>query len=326
MNDTIRQCMWSGSKVLLLATCSLLFAACDFSGEQLVVDLEQRITDEQSRYATQPEITDIRILRFGFDTRASIEEDARQYLPFLDYLERATGYRFQLHFTEEDGDIIDDLGRGDIHFAAIGAGSYLLAQHQYDVLPLVRGRNTQGRAEYSSCLVIAPNSAIDGVPQLRGKRIAFGSTTSTQGHLIPRVMLREAGIRLADLAAYRYTGSHHNCANAVISGEYDACGLQDTLADSLAAKGLVRILARSDYYPSSGISAYGDVDPAILERVRQALLDFDPAGKHSQSLYHWHRTEMPLGFIVTKDEDYHHMRHWALEFGLLPPMGKKENP
>jgi ABC-type phosphate/phosphonate transport system substrate-binding protein len=47
--------------------------------------------------------TEAGIVRFGFDHRASPEEDVKQYLPFLDYLSRVTGYHFEIHFTPDVG-------------------------------------------------------------------------------------------------------------------------------------------------------------------------------------------------------------------------------
>ena len=45
----------------------------------------------------------------------------------------------------------------------------------------------------------------EDIKELRGKCFAFGSEMSTQGHLIPRSMLEEAGITLNDLGKYIYT-------------------------------------------------------------------------------------------------------------------------
>lgn len=60
---------------------------------------------------------------FGFAVHATPEEDARQYLPLLRYLEKATGFRFKLRFTPKTHLIADDLGKGTVHFAAIGPGT-----------------------------------------------------------------------------------------------------------------------------------------------------------------------------------------------------------
>lgn len=256
------------------------------------------------------------VLRFGFDVRASLQEDARQYLPFLAYLEKATGYRFKLRFTAKDGKIVDDLGTGVVHFAAIGATSYIKAADKYNAKPLVGGLNKEGKAEYRSYLVVRPDSKIKDLTDIYHQRFAFGSKTSTQGYLLPRIILFKNNIRLDDLKIHFFTGSHQRCAEAVIAGKADICGMQDTMAEDLAHRGLVRILYRSEYYPSSGIAVNRDVSAEIQQKVKQALLDFDPAGKHAASLYNWDKTEMPKGFAEVTDLNYQKLRTWLQKLNI----------
>ncbi len=255
-------------------------------------------------------------LVFGFDLRSSPQEDARQYLPFLEYLAQSTGYKFKLRFTPQDGKIVDDLGQGVIHLAAIGATSYIAASEKYNVMPLVRGLNLQGKAEYRSMLIVKPNSPFTSVTDLRGSIFAFGSKTSTQGHLIPRIILSLHDMTINDLRSYMYTGSHQQCADAVISNRADACGLQDTMAEILAEQKLVRILFTSSYFPSSGIVANAQLETEVIKNITEALINFDPAGKQRQALYNWERTEMPLGFIRANDSDYEELRNWMHRLNL----------
>jgi len=182
---------------VFLVLAGILIAGCLPRHDRKEIDLDDWVSDAELRELA-PE-TDTDVLRFGFDLRAGPQEDARQYLPFLEYLTKATGYTFELHFTPKDGQIVDDLGTGVVQFATIGAGSYLQAHAKYGVIPLVRGLNAQGRAEYRSVIVVAPDCSIQTVKDLRGKRFAFGSLTSTQGHLIPRIILLQHGLTLDDL-------------------------------------------------------------------------------------------------------------------------------
>ena len=247
---------------------------------------------------------------FGFDLRNSPQEDARQYLPFLKYLGNATGVNFRLRFTPKDSRIVDDLGEGKVQFAAIGAISFIQAHEKYAVIPLARGLNSDGRAHYRSVIVRRPDSPLRALADLRGRRVAFGARTSTQGHIIPRIELLKQHIELDDLGGYQYTGSHKNCADAVLRDLADACGMQDTLADLLIQRKLVRELYRSSYYPSSGIAANSQVPFELIEKVKQALLDFDPQGPIAGDLYHWHLTEMPRGFTTADVSDYRELADW----------------
>lgn len=304
------------SGFLALGVVGFLLVGPGSSRRSVVVDLDERMPIERTARQVGQEGPRAAI-RFGFDLRASPSEDARQYLPFLHYLEHATGLSLKLVFTSEGERLYNKLGRGEVDIAAVGAVSFVKAQETYGAIPLVRGLNAKNKAEYRSMIVVAPDGPIANFSQLRGKRYAFGSVDSTQGHIIPRIMLLSQGIDLKDLASYEYTGSHQNCANAVISARLDACGMQDTMAESLARLGRVRILKTSVYFPSSGVAANKELAPEIREKIKRALIEFDPTGRDQESLYNWDRTEMPNGFVSAKIDDYAELRAWMIRLGLL---------
>jgi len=302
-----------------------IFVACDSNGKKNALDLTDRITNEALEKSNienkSNKITENKLI-FGFDLRNSPSEDAKQYLPFLNYLSEATGFKFELKFTAKGNDIATELGEGRIHLAAIGATSFIKAHEHFGAIALTRGINNNDKAEYRSIIVVSPTSKLQNLESLKGKRFAFGSIDSTQGHLLPRIELGNRNIYLQDLGNYQYTGSHLNCANAVISGQMDACGMQDTLASEFASKGLLRVLFTSDYYPSSGIVANQHLSQAVLNKITQALLDFKPEGKHGALLYNWDKTEMPKGFIRANLKDYVDLRKWMINFKMLTVAGR----
>jgi len=300
----------------ILISIPFLLSSCDSDNQVAKYDLDDRVEQTQTQGKHTHRKTENALI-FGFDLRASPQEDARQYLPFLKYLERETGYKFKLHFTPTHKDIVDDIGKNYVQFAALGAVSFLQANEQYGVIPLVRGVNLEGKAEYQSVFVVAPQSKVKTITDIKGRRLAFGSRTSTQGHLIPRIVLSKKNINLDKLASSIYTGSHLNCANSVISNKSDVCSMQDTMAKVMVNQGLLRIVHTSNYYPSSGIAANCDVPAEIVDKVKQALLNFKPQGKDKKGLYNWERTEMPLGFTMANIDDYRELRKWSTQLGFI---------
>ena len=310
----------SSIKLLVL---SLTLTSCDSSDDLPIqkVNSNERLNDielqQQKVHPKEELIYNHNTFSFGFDLRSSPQEDAAQYLPFLKYLEKVTGYRFKLHFTPKNSSTIKELGEHRTQLAAMGATSFLEARARYGVISLVRGLNTFSKAEYQSVFVVKPDSQIRTIKDFKGRTLAFGSQDSTQGHLIPRIMLSENKISLDDLRSYGYTGSHQNCAEAVVSGKYDICGMQDQLAVKLAAEGVLKIIHTSRYYPSSGIVVNKSMPDDVIKKIKQALIDFKPKDKHSSELYHWDRTEMPNGFIKSTDTDYDDLLNWSIRLGFL---------
>lgn len=300
----------------LLLVPLFILSSCD-SGENLpVYDLNDKVnTNELNNVQSQHKSQDSYI--FGFDLRASPQEDARQYLPFLAYLEKTTGYKFKLQFTPQKLDIAEEVGKNKVQFAALGAVSFIKSNSKYGTIPLVRGINSKGKAEYQSVFVVSPVSKIKSIKDIKGKRFAFGSKNSTQGHLIPRIELSKNGINLDAFSKYTYTGSHQNCVTSVTLNESDVCAMQDTMAKLMEQKELVRIIYTSNYFPSSGIVANQELPEEVITRVKQALLDFKPQGKDKKGLYHWDRTEMPLGFAKAELNDYEELKKWSFQLGFI---------
>jgi phosphonate transport system substrate-binding protein len=256
-------------------------------------------------------------LWFSFDLRLGPKEDVIIYMPFLKYLEEATGRHFRIKFTERDEDTVKNLGKGETHFAVLGTLNYIIGQNKYGIRYLVSGVNRDGDPKYQSAIFARPESGIQELHDLKGRCFAFGSHMSTQGHLIPRSMLEEAGVRLEDLDNYIYTGSHMNTVRSVLNGECDAGGIQDFLAKRLAAEGKIRILKMSEPFPGSVIAYNSALDRDTVEAVRSALLAFEPEGRHKDILVDWDKTEMPLGFTEINELELKKVTAFAREYGLL---------
>jgi phosphonate transport system substrate-binding protein len=301
--------------LIFLCFFSIISSGCTKKEIPKKVSLYKRVNETSVKKDELQEET----LWFGFDLRLGPKEDVRIYTPFLKYLEKTTGKRFSIKFTEKYEDTVENLGNGVTHFAAIGSLSYVVGREKYGygIKYLVSGVNKDRDAKYHAVIFTRPESNLQNIQDLKGKSFAFGARMSTQGHLIPRKMLEDAGITLKDLSRYVYTNSHTNTVRAVLNGEYDAGGIQDTLAKQLSAEGKIKILKISRPYPSSLIAYNGAVDSKVVEAVRSALLDFEPMERHKDILVDWDKTEMPLGFTTVSEYEFYNVAILARKYGLL---------
>jgi len=65
----------------------------------------------------------------------------------------------------------------------------------------------------------------------------------------------------------------------------------------------VRMLVKGVGQNESGIAVNKDVPEEIADKVKTALLQFDPAGKHKDGLINWDKTEIPDGFSDVKPQE-----------------------
>lgn len=299
--------------LFLIIVVSFVLSGCEKDEVAKKVSLNKRAAIAQNHTKQG----DAGALKFGFDLRLAPKEDVRIYLPFLRYLEQNTGNRFAIRFTEKYESTVENLGKGVTHFAALGSVSCVIAKERYGAGCLVAGLSTDGKPEYRAVIFTRVDSPIKRFHDLEGKTFAFGDKQSTQGHIIPRKMLEDAGITLDDLKSHVFTGSHANTARSVLNGEYDAGGIQDTLAKRLVAEGKIRILATSKPYPSSLICYHKNVDAIILKTVKTSLLSFDPQGKDAGAFADWYMTEMPNGFTECRESSLKEIRELTIRYGLL---------
>lgn len=302
--------------VILLATFIVVIPGYLWKEEAEVINVNLSKTQsgiiEITNHSSQN-----RVVYFGFDLRLNPKEDVRIYVPLMRYLSEKTGYTFKIRFTREYESTQENLGRGVTQFAILGPVSCIQAHRSYGVIPLVRGLNEEGRGEYQAAIFTRPDSKIKSIEDVKGHSFAFGPRDSTQGHLIPRKMLEDAGISLSSVQKYDYMESHKATAEAIISGRFDAGGMQDTLAKAMVREGRIRIVNFSRLYPGSGISANKDINPELIEAVKKALLELDPKGRHREILTGWEKTEMPSGFVEARYEDYAELEEIALKYGIV---------
>jgi phosphonate transport system substrate-binding protein len=304
------------NRAVFLAIFLFFVAAfsCGKKDESRKVDLDKK-TSDVSRLIKTADMK--KSLTFCFDRRLDPYEEIKIYGSFLDYLEKKTGLDLTLLFSESYQETIENVGTGKAQFAIIGGLSFLKAEHDYGVRMLVKGLDRNEKGDYRAAIIVKKNSLIKKLSRLKGRSFAFGSKYSTQGHLIPRYMLEKEGVLLNDLKKYSFTGSHWNCAQAIIKEEASAGGIQDALAFRLEKDESIRIIALSDYYPRSGIAVNKDVPEEIADKVKKALLQFDPAGKHKDGLINWDKSEMSGGFSDIKPQNYDVLKKIAEKYRLL---------
>ncbi|HLB24983.1 MAG TPA: PhnD/SsuA/transferrin family substrate-binding protein, partial [Nitrospirota bacterium] len=176
---------------------------------------------------------------------------------------------------------------------------------KYGVEALVKSVG-KGQPFTRSVIVTKDDSPITTLAELRGRSFAFGSERSTSSHLMPRAMLDELGIKLHDLREYRYLGRHDSVAKAVLSGEFDAGGIMETVARQYMSQGL-RVLQFSETMANFNFSVGKKIDRAAKDSIKQCLLELsrdDP--RHAPVL----KAIDPEceGFIEVKDSEYDSIR------------------
>jgi phosphonate transport system substrate-binding protein len=243
-------------------------------------------------------------------TQVSIQEKG----PLKDYLAKQMGREVNLVIPTNYNATVEALGNGSLDFAYLGALTYVKAQRQYGVIPLVQRTSDQ---QFHSLFITGAGSPIKTLQDLKGKQFAFGDINSTSGHLIPFLELKQAGINVDADLKFRYSGSHPATAKAVEAGAVDAGALDETvynamIADGKLDKSKVRVFYTSKPFVDYVWVARKDVSKELQEKFVQSFLRLKE-GQDDQVL----QILRGKSFVRANDEEYSAVRRVAEELKMF---------
>jgi len=220
-------------------------------------------------------------IRFGIIPLENKTVMLEQFKPLAEYLTKETGIKVKLVVGKDYQGTIDLLGKGDVQIAYLTPTTYPKCEKQNPdagIQPLVKFLKS-GKGFYNSCLIVPADSTTSSPSELKGTKVAFGSTDSTSSHLMPRAMLIGAGVDIEkDVKDYKYLNSHSNVAKAVSMGHFDVGGVKISVAEEYANDGKVKILETSGDIPEFPVCINDELPEEVLNKIRTALMNLNDGG------------------------------------------------
>ena len=172
---------------------------------------------------------------------------------------------------------------------------------------------------------LRPITSSDQLVQLKGRRLAFGSESSTSGRLMPQYFLAENGVSITDLAGGGpgFSGSHDATIAVVQSGAYDVGALNEQVWRSNVEEGRVdptkvAVIWRTPTYADYHWLARPDLDrrfgSGFTERVQNALLSLSAETEAGSQILELFGAER---FIPARDEDYKKIESVGRDLGKI---------
>lgn len=235
----------------------------------------------------------------------------KRLTPLTKYLSQTLKRNVTLKLSPNMGAAIKEAAQGTVDIAYLTPVAYLKANEQGGA-QLIAKTVTKGKASFQLMIVVKKDSPIKTVEQLAGKSFAFGDKKA----LLQRATVLGSGVKLEQFSEYKFLGHYDNIARAVMSGDFDAGILKDTMAYNWESKGL-RILYSSPELPPYNIAASSKVDAKTLAELRKAFLSLD--GKNPEHLKIIKALDKKYdGFAATSDAEYDVIRQ------LIKPFAKKK--
>ena len=242
----------------------------------------------------------------------------RKFAPLGKYLEQETGMKVSFVPVSDYAAVVESLATKKLDLAWLGGFTFVQAKTRTNgtAIPIIQREED---AKFTSKFITAdPN--IKSYADLKGKTFAFGSPSSTSGHLMPRFFLQQAGIAAdKDFKNVAFSGAHDATVAFVAAGKADAGVLNASVWDKLVeAKKVdtekVRVFATTPPYFDYNWTVRGDLDPALIKKLTDAFLKLDPKNPEHLEIMQLQRASK---FIPTKKENYEGIEKAAQAAGLL---------
>lgn len=244
----------------------------------------------------------------------------RIYTPFAEYLGKQVGIRVQFVPVVDYAATVEGLAAKKLDLVWYGGFTSVQAVKRTNG-QATRLAMRREDAEFKSVFVSRPDGPIKGLADLKGKTFAFGSVSSTSGHLMPRYFLLKNGINPDRDFAQKpaFSGAHDATALWVESGKVDAGALNFLVWDKLVETkkvdpSKVRVFWTTPPYVDYVWTVHSELDPGLRERLTQAFLRLRYENPEDRKLLELHRTK---GYVKAADEDWKGIEEAALSAGLL---------
>ena len=252
-------------------------------------DLDQRYCDGNGDLVADPpqdprmELNPERLI-FAYTPVEDPAQFRDVWAGFLEHLEKAVSRDVLFFPVQSNAAQIEAMRAGRLHVGGFNTGSVPLAVNCAGFVPTTLMAREDGSYGYEMEILTHRESGIESVPELRGRTLAFTSPTSNSGFKAPSVLL-EAEFGLVPDRDFQpaFSGRHDNSILGVLQRDYDAAAVANTVINQVLARGVgsrddLRVLYRSETFPTTAFGVSNRLDPELSEAIVEAFYTFDWEG------------------------------------------------
>lgn len=211
---------------------------------------------------------------------------ASMYDGLKKYLEKELGVQVRFHKITIYGPVIEAMRSGKIDIAFLNSFSYIIGHEKGGIESLVMRAKPDGSPSgYHSILITSADSQVHDIDDLQAKAaelvFSFVNPASTSGHLVPRSMLSNIGIRPEkDFREVVYSGSQSATIHSVLNGSADVAGVSSAnfakmLTNESIEHDQFRILWKSPVIPAGCTTVRKELPKSLKNALRQAYLNIE---------------------------------------------------
>ena len=259
------------------------------------------------------------VLRISAIPDESPTELQRKFKPLGEYLSKETGMKVEFTPVTDYAAVVEALATKKIDMAWLGGFTYVQTKIRANgtANPIIQRVEDE---KFTSVFIVPADSSLKSLSELKGKTMAFGSPSSTSGHLMPRYFLMQAGINPdKDFKNIAFSGAHDATVAFVASGKADVGALNASVWVKLneaknpnALKS--KVLSTTPPYFDYNWTVRGDLDPATVKKITDAFLKLDANNPNYKEIMDLQRASK---YVTTKSSNYDDIEKAARSAGLI---------
>jgi phosphonate transport system substrate-binding protein len=216
----------------------------------------------------------LRVLMVPADTGTN--DITQDYAPVFKGITKNYGIHFDIKAGSSYAAVVEGMCNNQADIAWFGASTYGEANNKCGV-DLLAVDVKKGDSSYYSGIFVRKGAGIKSISDLKGKSMAFGSTSSTSSFNFPVAMLIAGGIDPAkDLNRVIIAGSHSASLAALAEGKVDAAAASYNSFGKAVKKGAIDAskfepLAKSQPIPNPPLAMNKGLSSAMKKKLRTAF-------------------------------------------------------
>ena len=216
----------------------------------------------------------LRVLMVPADTGTN--DITKDYAPVFEGITKNYGIHFDIKAGSSYAAVVEGMCNDQADIAWFGAVTYGEAYKKCGV-DLLAVDVEKGDSSYYSGIFVRKGSGIKMMKDLRGKSMAFGSTSSTSSFNFPVAMLIADGVDpVKDLNKVIIAGSHSASLAALAEGKVDAAAASYNSFGKAVKGGAIdpekfEALAKSQPIPNPPLAMNKGLPPAMKAKLKEAF-------------------------------------------------------